>query len=608
MSQPPSQRPAGEGRWAGALALLCFLVFLASPNHPVTDSHFTMLLSENLLRNHSFALDRYFVRPLDPAKYPRLRPEGYPTQIREENGHLYYFFPAGSSVLSIPFVAVMNRFGLSAINPDRTYSMDGERRMQAIVAAALMAGLAAVLFGTARLYLPLPLSLAAALFASLGTQVWSTASRALWSVTWQLFLFGLVLWLLAAHEARARKLPPVALATLLAWAYFVRPTSAVFIVAVGLYVLAYERGLLARFVAAGVFWLAAFVAYSYILFGTPVPAYYEAGRLSLEGFGTHVAGNLIAPSRGLLVFSPVVALIAYWLARHRRRLPSPRLVGPALLAVGVHLAAVSCFPDWTGGHSYGPRLTADLVPWLFLLGVIGLRAALDHADEAGAVKGAARRRWQLVMAAVLGLWGVFAHGRGALAAETWLWNTTPELDPNFSRRVWDWRYPQFLAGLIAPPGPGSGDLAYPPYALGRRILAGEASAERYLAYGWGRSGDAGRWSTARQALVAFSLERPRPATLRMQIVPYLGEGRIDAQRVMIELNGSRLRELVLTDPGPTLVSIPLPAETLGERNLLVFGLPDARSPKHLGQGRKNDPRAIALEWIELLETEELAPR
>lgn len=586
---------------AVALAVFCFAVFLASPNHPITDSHFTLLLSENLLRHHSFILDRYFVRPLDPARYPRLRPEGYPTQIRKENGHLYYFFPAGSSVLSIPLVAVMNRFGLSAVNPDRTYNMENERRMQAIVAALLMAALAAVLFITARLYLSLGLSMAAALVACLGTQIWSTASRALWSVTWQLFLFGLILLLLAAHEVRGRKLPAVTLATLLACAYFVRPTSVVFIAAVSLYVLAYERGLLARYAAAAVLWLSGFVGYSYLHYARPLPAYYQAGRLSLEGFWTHVTGNLIAPSRGLLVFSPVVVLVAYWLVRERRRLPSRRLVWPALLAVGAHLAAISCFPDWTGGHSYGPRLTADLVPWLFLLGVLGLRALLDHAAESGPESSTGRRRGQLVAAAVLGLWGVFVHGRGAMAAETWRWNTAPQLDPNFSRRVWDWRYPQFLAGLIRPPGPEVESLAYAPYTMGTRISAGDNRAERYLVDGWGRGAEDGRWTNARQALVAFALDGPRRATLRMRLAPFLADGAIGAQRVLVDLNGSRLTELVLADPGPRLVSIPFPAESLGERNLLVLGLPDARSPKHLGQGRKNEPRAIALDWLELVE-------
>jgi hypothetical protein len=331
------------------LAALGLVVFLVSPNRQVTDSHCTLLLSESLLRHGSFALDRYFVRPLDPATHPRLRPNGLPSQIREApDGHLYYFFPAGSSVLSAPFVAAMNAFGWSAVGPGQRYDMDGERRMQALLAAALMAGLCAVLYDTARLFVaPLPAALAT-LAAAFGSQVWSTASRGLWSVCWQLLLVALVLRGLAAAELRGARLRPALLATALSWAYFVRPTSALSILAVGLYMLAHQRKLFPRFAVTGALWLLGFMAYSLLHFDALLPPYYEGGRLSLEGFGTHLLGNLIAPSRGLLVFSPVLALVAAGLLWPGAPLPGSRLLAPALLAIGSHLAVVSAFPDWAG--------------------------------------------------------------------------------------------------------------------------------------------------------------------------------------------------------------------------------------------------------------------
>jgi hypothetical protein len=70
------------------------------------------------------------------------------------------------------------------------------------LAAVLMAVLAGVLYDTARLFVaPLPAALAT-LAGVFGSQVWSTASRGLWSVTWQLLLLALVLRSLAAREQR----------------------------------------------------------------------------------------------------------------------------------------------------------------------------------------------------------------------------------------------------------------------------------------------------------------------------------------------------------------------------------------------------------------------
>jgi hypothetical protein len=465
--------------------------------------------------------------------------------------------------------------------------------MQALLAAALMAALCALLYDTARLFVaPLPAALAT-LAAAFGSQVWSTASRGLWSVTWQLVLLALVLRVLAAHELRGARLRPALLASALSWAYFVRPTSALSVAAVGLYLFLYERGSLRAFALTGAAWLAGFVTYSLVHFGAPLPPYYEGGRLSLEGIGPHLLGNLVAPSRGLLVFSPVLVLIAAGLLVNRARLATRRLVAPALVAVGAHLAVVSAFPDWAGGHSYGPRMTADLVPWLFLLGLIALRAALE----------APRPVW-LALSGTLCLWGVFVHARGALAEETWDWNLDTEIDENVARRVWDWSYPQFLAGLIRPPGLDPQTLAYPLYQPGSRLRGVDPAAAEHLASGWGPPSDGVRWSVAREAAFAFALEAPEALTLRMRLVPFLAEGRLAQQRVELFLNQSALAERTLASPGPVELAIAVPAEALAARNLLLLRLPDARAPASLGQGRKRQPRAVALEWIELTPTRE----
>jgi hypothetical protein len=350
----------------------------------------------------------------------------------------------------------------------------------------------------------------------------------------------------------------------------------------------HQRKLFPRFAATGALWLLGFLAYSQVHFDALLPPYYEGGRLSLEGFGTHLLGNLIAPSRGLLVFSPVLLLVAAGLPGRGARLPASRLLAPALLAIGSHLAVVSAFPDWAGGHSYGPRLTADLVPWLFLLGLMALKPALDPP-----------RRVPLVLAGLLCLWGVFVHARGALAEETWEWNLDTEIDENLSRRVWDWSYPQFLAGLIDPPRPSREGLPYPQYQPGTRVRAVDSASRAHFADGWSPPADGVRWSTAREAVFTFALEEPRPLTLGIRLVPFLAQGRIARQRVVVLLNGKPLAERDLASPDSVEWSIPIPVGALAGRNLLLFQFPDARAPAAVGQGRKRQPRAIGLEWIML---------
>src|SRR5882672_7047707 len=83
-------------------------IFLASHIHQVADSSYSMLLSESLLRHHSFALDNYALPRADPIFAGDYFKYGNIYQLEVVNGHVYYYFPPGSSLLSVPFVAVMN--------------------------------------------------------------------------------------------------------------------------------------------------------------------------------------------------------------------------------------------------------------------------------------------------------------------------------------------------------------------------------------------------------------------------------------------------------------------------------------------------------------------
>src|ERR1700694_5749467 len=109
----------------GLVVLGSFLVFWLSPVHQVTDSAYSMLLSESVLKHHSFALDGYAISKSEVKDH---------WQLELVNDHIYYGYPAGSSLLSVPLVAIMNVFDLSAANADGTFSQRGEVKMEAIVA------------------------------------------------------------------------------------------------------------------------------------------------------------------------------------------------------------------------------------------------------------------------------------------------------------------------------------------------------------------------------------------------------------------------------------------------------------------------------------------
>jgi hypothetical protein len=132
---------------------------------------------------------------------------------------------------------------------------------------------------------------------------------------------------------------------------------------------------------------------------------------------------------------------------YRGSLSGSRLLLPAGATVLIGLILISFNQGWWGGHSYGPRLTTDLVPWLFLGAVIALAAREKSRKEASANGSVGRIRGEGIALVLTCLWGVFVHGRGAISPSTFIWNAVPESIDKNPARVWDWRHPQFLAGL-----------------------------------------------------------------------------------------------------------------------------------------------------------------
>jgi hypothetical protein len=407
------------------------------------DSKYSVLVSENLLYEHTFTVDPASVRIETPytmggsGRTALAKP--FPYQMEMINGELFYFYPLGSSVLSLPIVALMNIAGYSAHTPFGRYNEDGDRQIQKVGAALLMAILTVVFFRTALLLLPLSWSLVLAIGAAFGTQIWSCASRVLWSHTWMILLFGIAIYMILSEEEHQARGHPVILATVLSWAYIVRPTSAIPIAIISLYILIFKPKEFIALAATGLAWLAAFIAVSWNSYGQLLPNYYLFHLSSGHAFQA-IFGNLISPSRGLFVYTPGAAFALILVCYYRRRLSHRTMAILALIISGLQLLVISADPNWWGGHCYGARLTTDIVPWLFLLAVLGCRALLDEPRQA-------LKHYAIAVGMLTIIVGAFMNGRGAMSqsANEWV-NGPPDVD-HVPSRVWDWSDPQFLAGL-----------------------------------------------------------------------------------------------------------------------------------------------------------------
>jgi hypothetical protein len=164
---------------------------------------------------------------------------------------------------------------------------------------------------------------------------------------WQHGPSMLFLSLAALIAVRSRSRPEAArwLVLPLAAAYVVRPTNAIPLVAFGLWTMLRRRKEVLWFGAGAAAVLSLFVAVSLATYGSLLPPYYAAQRL---GNTPHLlealAGNLVSPGRGLLLFSPVLGLAAVGAIL---KLRTRTLDGIDLVLAGsvvAHWLAISSFP------------------------------------------------------------------------------------------------------------------------------------------------------------------------------------------------------------------------------------------------------------------------
>ena len=196
-------------------------------------------------------------------------------------------------------------------------------------------------------------------------------------------------------------------------AILTRPPTAFFLAATGLvFVCQWNwRGLIGLTFGSAVV-LGAYCTFNYHYFGDPWRGGYGRDNWEMPTpFWIGVSGLLIAPSRGLLVYSPALHLLPWGVrslfgaSAQLQANPRPLLLG-WLGASAAMLLLFAKWHDWPGGWCYGPRFLCETMPLCCLL--------------FGYAYAALSARWLRSLAVVLVAVSVTIHAIGVFghAAET----------------------------------------------------------------------------------------------------------------------------------------------------------------------------------------------
>ena len=278
----------------------------------------------------------------------------------------------------------------------------------------------------------------------LGTGLWSTVSQTLWQHETALFglmlaVFGLIgtgllsaiaigVGLGLAASSRLQLLPAVFV--LIAAATWLRGAR------VGILAAALASVFIVPLTLANVRWFGTVLGAAPLLEALHPAVHGTSKTFNLQWEGA--AGLLFSPNRGLLIFSPVVALLALGLRPAMKEgWRSPAAL--CLAAAAVQFLLYASYSVWWGGHTYGPRYMLDILPLLVPLAVVASTTFTGWLAPS--------------VAALLLVCSVAITGLGAVCYPHGRWNSDPVDIDRAHERLWDWRDNQIVRTWQAGPSP-----------------------------------------------------------------------------------------------------------------------------------------------------------
>jgi hypothetical protein len=345
---------------------LFLLVFLANGRAlPEIDCVAAPYMALSLVRSGTWNLHDYL-------ELRRLL--GGPVRERPDGGW-YSIRPPGSAMAAIPFV------GAVALT-QRAPSEEDMYRLGKFAAAACVAAAAMLLLLVLKRLAPKAAWPATILFA-FGTPLYSTASQALWMHGPAVFWLCAALYLLT-RPGNCRLELLVLSGFTLGMATLTRPAAAFFVIAtVASFLLQRRwRGFCALAIG-GLVPAAVLFHYNVVHFGNLLLGGYDNDDWATSPpLWLGLTGLLIAPSRGLFVYSPAL-LFALPGVKALGESSEPSLLEARALLFAWLAAAVATllfyarWHDWPGGWSYGPRLLCEMMPILCIFFALGYEKFAD---------------------------------------------------------------------------------------------------------------------------------------------------------------------------------------------------------------------------------------
>ncbi len=554
------------------ISVLSMSLFGATYFSPVDYSEFdplgNLLTAQSLIQRGTTRLDEYIP--------PFTGVVGW--HLRKKQGYSCYHYPLGTPVYIVPFVWIANRFGFEMAQ--RKDDIHVQHLLSSLSVA--LAGMFIYLICRQQSMSGSSSFLLTGIF-TFGSSITSTMGTALWSINGaMLFILLSVLTLLSINRiAVPEKNLPYFLGLFLFSAYLCRPTTAIFVMLIFVYMLLTKQGLFWKVVITWTGLLGCFILFSVLEYKQILPDYYLPGQLGhSHEFWTAVYGHLFSPARGLLVYSPYLFLTFIGVLYGLKLFHNKLLVGLFLIWIILHLILISKNEMWWGGGCYGSRMFADVLPGFLLITLQGWQVFNQNSSRL-------QRRIVVSFFILSGGMGICINTcQGLYNPNTIDWGGE-------RRHIFDWQYPQFLANHenLGKREIRDQENTLEPYCLGETIYPDSHTAI-FTNWYWseGTPPHLFRWSRGTSSQILFNLLSP----VREEHESFVVEvqiGSFGEQPVHVRLNTQHVGDIIVhPDNMLTTYTFPVPASFLMfspdvPYQILEFLIPHAVDAAHMfGKG------------------------
>jgi len=274
-----------------------------------------------------------------------------------------------------------------------------------------------------------------AIFA-LATNTWSTSAQALWQQGMAELILSMLIYLVVMNEKNRSDRRIVCMGVLSGLFIFNRPSDSLLLLPLLIYVVSLSAKEILYYVGPMLCSGLPFLVYNVHYFKNVFGGYGDLlseFMLSPTVFSS-LSGLLLSPSRGLLVYSPILilSLFGYGKIAGIKSERLKRFFYVAGFSILLQIGVYSCFRVWWGGYCYGPRFLVSILP--FLVTYVGF--CFNDIRIIGNIR--RRDLLYLSLIALLFVWSIFVQAVGAFCYPNGNWDDTPQSVDQYPERLWNW--------------------------------------------------------------------------------------------------------------------------------------------------------------------------